>query len=82
VTVLGVSGDQVVDQAAFRGKFQLPYQLLADPDLSVAQAYGARRDRSAARVTYVIDEKGKVQLVYPKVDPSTHATAILEAMGV
>jgi hypothetical protein len=34
------------------------------------------------RITYVIDENGKVLKVYPSVDPSTHAIEILNDLRV
>src|SRR2546422_343691 len=33
------------------------------------------------RITYVIDEQGRIQKVFPEVDPSQHANEILAAVG-
>jgi peroxiredoxin len=47
-------------------------------------AYGAckaRGDGYAKRITYVIDESGKVAHVLPKVDPSTHTDEMLKLVG-
>ena len=85
LTVLGCSVDTADAHKAFIRKYNLPFALLLDPDKKIATAYGAANgipilglDR---RITYVIDETGKVQKVYPNVDPSTHAIEILNDLG-
>jgi peroxiredoxin Q/BCP len=85
LTVLGCSVDNADAHKAFIRKYNLPFALLLDPDKKIATAYGAANgipilglDR---RITYVIDETGKVQKVYPNVEPSTHAIEILNDLG-
>src|SRR3984957_14619695 len=85
LTVLGCSVDSADSHKAFIKKYNLPFPLLLDPDHKIATAYGAANgipilglDR---RVTYIIDETGKIQGVYPRVDPSVHAGEILTALG-
>jgi thioredoxin-dependent peroxiredoxin len=86
LVVLGCSVDSADAHKDFIRKNGLPFPLLLDPDKKIAKAYGAANgipilglDR---RITYVIDENGKVLKVYPSVDPSTHATEILTDLGV
>src|SRR5712671_2266109 len=86
LTVLGCSVDSADAHKDFIRKYSLPFPLLLDPDKKIATEYGAANgipilglDR---RVTYVIDENGKVLKVYPNVDPSTHAIEILNDLGV
>jgi thioredoxin-dependent peroxiredoxin len=83
--VLGCSVDSADAHKDFIRKNGLPFPLLLDPDKKIATAYGAANgipilglDR---RITYVIDENGKIIKVYPSVDPSTHATEILSDLG-
>jgi peroxiredoxin Q/BCP len=85
VVVLGCSVDSADAHKDFIRKNGLPFPLLLDPDKKIAKAYGAANgipilglDR---RITYVIDENGKIVKVYPNVDPSTHATEILNDLG-
>ncbi len=40
VTVIGASADNPAAQKSFREKHNLPYTLLADPDLALARAFG------------------------------------------
>jgi peroxiredoxin Q/BCP len=86
LVVLGCSVQSADAHKDFIRKNGLPFPLLLDPDKKIAKAYGAANgipilglDR---RITYVIDENGKVLKVYPSVDPSTHATEILSDLGV
>jgi peroxiredoxin Q/BCP len=81
LVVLGCSVDSAEAHKDFIRKNSLPFPLLLDPDKKIAKAYGAANgipilglDR---RITYVIDENGKIVKVYPSVDPSTHAIEIL-----
>jgi len=83
--VLGCSVDSADAHKDFIRKNGLPFPLLLDPDKKIAKAYGAANgipilglDR---RITYVIDENGKIVKVYPSVDPSTHAIEILNGLG-
>ena len=86
LVVLGCSVDSADAHKDFIRKNSLPFPLLLDPDKKIAKAYGAANgipilglDR---RITYVIDENGKIIKVYPNVDPSTHAIEILNDLGV
>jgi peroxiredoxin Q/BCP len=85
LVVLGCSVDTADAHKDFIRKNSLPFPLLLDPDKKIATAYGAANgipilglDR---RITYVIDENGKIIKVYPSVDPSTHAIEILNDLG-
>lgn len=78
--VIGASNDGVADQAKFARKFNLPFVLLADTDLKVAKAYGAAKEKSAARQTFLIDPKGNVAKVWRKVSPAGHEQEVLAAI--
>jgi peroxiredoxin Q/BCP len=80
LAVVGVSFDSVADNRAFAEKFDFPFPLLCDTDKKLGVPYGAGEPGKggyAKRISYVIDEQGKVLLVYPKVDPSSHLDTIL-----
>jgi thioredoxin-dependent peroxiredoxin len=86
LVVLGCSVDSADAHKDFIRKNGLPFPLLLDPDKKIAKAYGAANgipilglDR---RVTYVIDENGRILKVYPSVDPSVHAIEILNDLGL
>ena len=78
--ILGVSFDAEPANRAFAEKFGFEYSLLCDTDRKIGMAYGACDSPSAGharRITYVIDEAGKIRHALPKVDPATHADEIL-----
>jgi thioredoxin-dependent peroxiredoxin len=89
VAVLGVSVDDAKSHKKFAEKYSLPFTLLADAEKKIVQDYGVWGEKSmygrkymgTNRVTYLIDEKGKIAAVWPKVKPDGHAEEILEAVG-
>ena len=89
VRVLGVSPDEVDAVAKFAGKFDLDFTLLADADHKVAEKYGTWVEKSmygkkymgVQRATFIIDPKGKIAKVFPKVSPKTHDDVVLKALG-
>jgi len=89
VAVVGVSTDDEKSHRKFADKFSLPFPLLADPEKKIVNDYGVWGEKSmygrkymgTNRVTYLIDGKGKIAAVWPKVKPDGHADQILEAVG-
>jgi thioredoxin-dependent peroxiredoxin len=87
--VLGVSRDPVERIAKFDDKHSLGFRLLSDADHAVAEAYGVwveksmygRKFMGMQRSTFVIDPKGKVTHVFPKVSPKTHDDLVLAALS-
>lgn len=80
VTVYGVSTDDVDSHAAFAEKFDLEFDLLADPDGEIADSFGVEVENgSTPRTTFVVSN-GEVQAVYSGVDPDGHARDVLMEM--
>lgn len=77
VTVYGVSTDGVDSHAAFCSAEGLEFDLLADPEGVLVEAFDvATRGSAAARTTFVLVD-GVVQRVYGNVDPDGHARTVL-----
>lgn len=87
IEVLGVSVDSEASHKKFTAKYKLPFTLLADPDHSIADAYEVYGEKKfmgrtymgVKRITFLIDEKGKIKKVFEKVRPEEHAREVLEA---
>lgn len=80
VAVYGVSIDDVDAHHAFCEKYGLAFDLLADPDGEIADAFGVDTSRgAAARTTFVLAD-GTVQEVYTGVKPDGHAREVLQEM--
>jgi peroxiredoxin Q/BCP len=86
--VLGVSPDTVASHRKFKAKYELPFPLLSDPDHRVALAYKAwgkkkmygREYEGILRTTVVIDPKGRIAKVFPKVRVKDHADEVLAVL--
>jgi peroxiredoxin Q/BCP len=87
--VIGISPDEVKDVDKFAGKHDLDFTLLADADHAVAEKYGTWVEKSmygnkymgVQRATFIIDAKGKIAKVFPKVQPKKHDDLVLKALG-
>ena len=85
VVVIGVSKDSVAFHLKFAEKYELPFVLLSDPEQQAIQAYGVWQEKKlygkvsmgGGRSTYLIDERGVIEKVMPKVKPDTNAAEIL-----
>jgi peroxiredoxin Q/BCP len=82
--ILGVSPDDVASHQRFKKKFELPFTLIADTDHKIAERYGVWVEKSmygkhywgVQRATFIVDAKGAVAKVFPKVKPEGHATVV------
>lgn len=86
--VLGVSRDSCERHASFVEKHQLGVALLSDPDLKVAQAYGAygkkvlygKESMGVIRSTFIIEKSGVISEVFSPVNVDGHAAKVLETI--
>lgn len=89
IKVIGVSLDSEAKHKKFITKYDLPFTLLADTDRAVSEAYGTygekkfmgRNYMGLNRMTFLIDEKGIIKKVFPKVKPEQHAEEVLSAFA-
>lgn len=82
--ILGFSLDDSSSHRRFMKKYDLPFTLLCGTK-EVAEKYGAYGDKGIFgmginRITYVIDEKGKIVKIFPKVDVKIHSKEILQLL--
>lgn len=86
--ILGVSPDSVQSHKKFAEKYDLTFDLLADEDKKVVQLYDVWKEKSmygkkymgVERTTFIIDEKGKIKKIFPKVKVDGHEKEVLEAL--
>jgi peroxiredoxin Q/BCP len=82
--VIGVSPDSVDSHRKFKKKLHLPYRLLADDGHRLADSFGVWKEKSlygrkymgVERTTVIIDRKGRVARVFPKVKVPGHALEV------
>ena len=86
--VVGVSRDSVKAQAKFKEKYDIPFPLLADVESAICNAFGViveknmygRKSLGIQRSTFLIDAKGKIRKVWPKVSVAGHASEVLQSL--
>ncbi len=80
--VVGVSTDDYKSHEKFAKKYNLNFTLLSDTDGELGKAVGALRENASRltenRVTFLIDPKGFIAKVYPRVTPSEHSEEIIQ----
>jgi len=88
IVILGVSADPINKQKKFCDKQSFPYDLLSDESHAMLESYGVwgkkkfmgREYMGISRITYIIDENGKVEHVIEKVKTMSHAKDVLEIL--
>ena len=86
--ILGVSKDSVKSHKNFETKYQLPFTLLSDPELSCIQAYDVWKEKKnygkvsmgVVRTTYLIDEDGIIIKAFNKLKAAENPAQMLEAL--
>lgn len=87
--LFGVSIDPVKSHEKFITKFDLPFPLLTDTEKAIVEAYGVWVEKSmygkkymgTERTTFVIDAKGTIAAILPKVKPAEHAALVIKALN-
>ena len=81
LVIFGISADSVESHKKFSQEHGLPFTLLADPEKKVVELYKANGKLFVSRISYLIDEEGKILKVYPNVNPVSHASEIMSDLG-
>jgi peroxiredoxin Q/BCP len=89
VTVIGVSKDKMKPIEKFAEKYNLTFPLASDPETKVIDAYGAWVEKSMygkkymgiERSTVLVDAKGKIAKIWPKVKIDGHAAEVQQAVN-
>ena len=85
---LGVSPDSLESHRKFKQKHQLPFRLLSDEGHRLADAFGVWKQKSMyglkfmgiERTTVIIDRKGRVARIFPKVKVPGHVEDVEKAV--
>jgi len=86
IEIIGISKDDVDSHKKFCNKMKIPYVLLADIETKVSKQFGVwgkkkfmgKEYLGIFRSTFLVNEKGKIFKVYPKVKPAGHSKQVLE----
>lgn len=77
----GASCDKVEQNTKFAKELKLDYPLLSDPDKKVAKAYGILQFGYSKRVTFIIDQDGKIAAIENKVNVSSHGADLVKKLS-
>ena len=85
IVVIGISKDSVKSHTNFASKYELPFILVSDPELEAIKAYDVWQEKKlygkvsmgVVRTTYIINEEGIIEKVYPKVKADQDAETVL-----
>ncbi len=86
--VVGASKDTVAKHDKFKAKHDLPFHLVSDAEGTLCEDYGVwveknmygRKYMGIQRATFLIDGKGVIQEIWPKVKVKGHAEEVLAAV--
>lgn len=87
--VIGVSTDDEKSHTKFVNKYNLPFNLIADTDKNIVEAYGVWIEKSmygktymgTARKTFIINPEGKIAHIIEKVDTKNSSQQVLDLVG-
>lgn len=87
--IVGVSRDSADSHRRFKEKYSIPFELLADTDSKLCDAFGViveknmygKKSMGIVRSTFLIDGEGKIVKVWPKVNVDEHADDVLASLG-
>ena len=86
--VYGISRDSLKSHQNFVAKQALPFSLLSDPEATLLRALGAfgkkvmygKEVEGIIRSTFLIDPKGVIRQVWPKVSVKGHVEGVIQAL--
>jgi peroxiredoxin Q/BCP len=86
IEIIGISPDDVESHKKFCDKMGIKFPLLADTDKEISQQFGVwgkknfmgREYMGVNRSTFLVNEKGKIFKIFPKVKPAGHSKEVLE----
>jgi thioredoxin-dependent peroxiredoxin len=88
--VVGVSPDSVQSHRKFAEKFGFRFNLIADTEKEILQAYGVWGEKSmygkkymgVLRTTFIIDNQGIITEIFEKVETKNHSGQIIKAINI
>jgi peroxiredoxin Q/BCP len=86
--VIGISPDDPNKHQRFTAKYELPFELLSDPDHEVCELFGVwqlkklygKEYMGVVRSTFLIDEEGKLVQEWRNIRVKNHVVNVLQAL--
>ena len=85
--IFGISRDSLKSHEKFKAKYNMPFELISDPDETICRLFDViqlkkfmgREYMGIERTTVLIDTQGVVKKIWRKVKVKEHAQAVLTA---
>lgn len=85
IEIIGVSTDNITSHDKFQKKYNLPFNLVADPDKEIVNIYGVYREKNlygklsmgTVRTTFLIDENNIIVHIFKRPKSEIHASEVL-----
>lgn len=85
IIVIGISTDDVISHQKFKKKYDLPFNLIADPDKKIVNMFEVFKEKNmygkkilgTVRTTFLINEEGEIIHIFKKPKSEIHATEVL-----
>jgi peroxiredoxin Q/BCP len=77
VAVVGITSSPAKEVAEFAKTNNLNFDVLSDIQTNVCDEWGALRDRVVARMTYVLNDRGRITHIFPRADVFKHPAEVL-----
>ncbi len=87
--LLGASADSQASHQKFATKYELSFPLISDESKELVKKYGVWKEKSMygkkymgiERTTFIINEKGFISHIFPKVKVNGHTEEVLAALS-
>ncbi|MEO8467855.1 MAG: peroxiredoxin [Gammaproteobacteria bacterium] len=87
IRILGVSRDTLTSHAKFQAKYELPFELISDPDETLCRLFDVMKDknmygkkvRGIERSTFLVDAAGVLRREWRKVKVEGHVAEVMAA---
>ena len=88
--IIGISPDSTTSHEKFAQKFGFKFNLIADTEKEILQAYGVWGEKmnygktymGVIRTTFVINEAGVIEKIFRKVDTKEHTSQIVKELQI
>lgn len=85
IEIIGVSTDNITSHDKFQKKYNLPFNLVADPDKEIVNIYGVYKEKNlygklsmgTVRTTFLIDENNVIVHIFKRPKSEIHASEVL-----
>jgi peroxiredoxin Q/BCP len=86
--IIGISADDEKSHKNFSEKYVLPFALIPDKAKKIIMDYGVwgkkklygKEYEGINRMTFIVDEEGKIAQIFTKVDTKNHTAQILKSL--